>query len=508
MVDQNIQMSNYSYVDGLLTPMNIFPLTKDQNVLDINNLGLDQRLATMNTQVVSVKSPPIPFVGAKGNANFYNSGTGKYYQDNTFLIEATDDTQVIQALLNNGFLIFIPDGNFLIKGTLSTPDGVSFRMRGNGYTSRVVRGFNGGYMASVSGTQSQTKENCEVSNVFFDGASQNGFTGGGLDWSFVHFSYSENLNVRNCKNGSGINFTQTWDALFYKLTMLDCGDPTNHVGATVFQDTNYAGCDRIIFYGAHFENNLWSHVQGKNNGGHTNNKIDFIESKFHGATTGMPEYHTGWNVDMTNMFASHILGGEFGHGERHLYLDSTTQQCIISKPQLTYQDNLNTASVQINGSANDIDLFLGACSGINITGGQNKIKIFPVSITGNLILQNTLTTNDIDVFDNTGINKKVYGTDFWSQAKKQTAYKTANYTLTQMDDFISCNPSAPITITLPDVAKSSGKEFIIHNSSAIAITISPQNGQLINDGSSVVLSTAHTSARVISDGNKWYRINQ
>lgn len=63
---------------------------------------------------IDIKHPPTPLVGAKGNANFYDSVSKKYYEDAGFTILATDDTQAIIAIAAISNNLYFPDGNYLI----------------------------------------------------------------------------------------------------------------------------------------------------------------------------------------------------------------------------------------------------------------------------------------------------------------------------------------------------------------------------------------------------------
>jgi hypothetical protein len=453
--------------------------------------------------ILSVKNPPAPYTGAVGNANYFNAG--KFYADGAFTIEATDDAPAIQALLNAGFSLFFPDGNYLIKSTLTSPSGVPIRIKGASQSAVLKRGFNGGYILNASGASTGTKEWANISNIKIHGSDDCGFIGGGIDWSYNHFFYSENLVVTNCKGGAGINFTQSWDGTFIKPTVMQCGDKASQIGALVFQDTATESNDRIIFFSLHAEVNYWSHIQGKNNFGHTNDKIDFIESKFHGwANTSDPNYHTGWNVDFTNMRYSHIIGGELGHGEKHLFLNS--DQNIIRGLQITFQDGTTAESVNIAGSANEVDIMLGATQGLAITGSQNDIKVKGVSVVGSTIRSNTGTQNFIQMF-NGGELSRVYGTDIWSGRKINTAYKTANYTAILTDDVIIANGT--ITVTLPTVASAAGKEYIVHNLGNTAVTVAAQGTEQINGATTYLLDsgTVNQACRVVCDGTKWYVIS-
>jgi len=68
--------------------------------------------------------------------------------------------------------------------------------------------------------------------------------------------------------------------------------------------------------------------------------------------------------------------------------------------------------------------------------------------------------------------------------------------------------SASLTVTLPPVAESAGKEIVIKksNSSSNTITVSPNeaSGVTIDGQSSVVIYTQYEVGRFWCDGSNWY----
>lgn len=64
------------------------------------------------------------------------------------------------------------------------------------------------------------------------------------------------------------------------------------------------------------------------------------------------------------------------------------------------------------------------------------------------------------------------------------------------------------TITLPDATDCSGRQYIIKkiDSSTNTVTIAPQTGQTIDGQSSVVLSSQYQLVKIVSDGQKWFKI--
>ncbi|MCM3788905.1 hypothetical protein M3221_10855 [Domibacillus indicus] len=85
--------------------------------------------------------------GAKGNANYYNSETKKYYEDKSFTIEATDDTESIQKAAvysqQNNVQIQVPKGNYLFTKTNLWDRTTSFVGIGNRYEAKFIKHFSG-----------------------------------------------------------------------------------------------------------------------------------------------------------------------------------------------------------------------------------------------------------------------------------------------------------------------------------------------------------------------------
>jgi hypothetical protein len=128
-----------------------------------NNVNLDQvksQLAQNTKKTEGNKS--LKEFGAKGNANYYNSTTQKYYEDTAFTIEAANDTQSIKEAVthskNTGDKIIVPVGNYLFTEQINFDGKVSFIGQGNNYNAKFLKHFAGhGFFI--------TKDRCELLNV-------------------------------------------------------------------------------------------------------------------------------------------------------------------------------------------------------------------------------------------------------------------------------------------------------------------------------------------------------
>jgi hypothetical protein len=81
--------------------------------------------------------------------------------------------------------------------------------------------------------------------------------------------------------------------------------------------------------------------------------------------------------------------------------------------------------------------------------------------------------------------------------------KTANYTLTDIDDIIDC-ASNSFTLTLPSAALNNGKQFTLKNTGTGTITLATTSGQTIDGAASGALTLAQgDSMTVMSNNVNW-----
>lgn len=84
--------------------------------------------------------------------------------------------------------------------------------------------------------------------------------------------------------------------------------------------------------------------------------------------------------------------------------------------------------------------------------------------------------------------------------------KTANYTLTDIDDVVDCT-SGTFALTLPSAALNNGKTYYLKNTGAGTITLNTTGGQTIDGNASGALTlTAGQSTTVVSNNSNWIRV--
>jgi hypothetical protein len=84
--------------------------------------------------------------------------------------------------------------------------------------------------------------------------------------------------------------------------------------------------------------------------------------------------------------------------------------------------------------------------------------------------------------------------------------KTANYTLTDIDDVVDCT-SGTFALTLPSAALNNGKTYYLKNTGAGTITLNTTSGQTIDGNASGTLTlTAGQSTTVVSNNSNWIRV--
>lgn len=81
-------------------------------------------------------------------------------------------------------------------------------------------------------------------------------------------------------------------------------------------------------------------------------------------------------------------------------------------------------------------------------------------------------------------------------------HKTANYTLTTLDEVVLC--TGTFTITLPTSVGATGTAYIIKNIGTGLITVNTTSSQTIDGETSQPIIGQWTSMVVVSDGANWY----
>ena len=81
--------------------------------------------------------------------------------------------------------------------------------------------------------------------------------------------------------------------------------------------------------------------------------------------------------------------------------------------------------------------------------------------------------------------------------------KTANYTATAQDDYISCTGGAAFTVTLPVTGLPLGKIYIVKNKTSPLATITVSSTANIDGAASQTITTANQVIRVLWDGTTY-----
>ena len=96
---------------------------KGMQLIDDTVVNIFKKIEEVNkisSQLDNIANYNVKHLGAKGNANYYNSTDGYYYEDREFTKKATDDTSILQNIIdivgeNGGGTINFPRGNYLIS---------------------------------------------------------------------------------------------------------------------------------------------------------------------------------------------------------------------------------------------------------------------------------------------------------------------------------------------------------------------------------------------------------
>ena len=102
--------------------------------------GLTSQLA-QNGGIISAMFPPVPLQPVIADANYYDEANFKYYKDEQMTIPATDNTPILQALVNyvyqrGGGNIQLPKGKFVFRSSVEWRSKVS--LIGSGKTSTYL----------------------------------------------------------------------------------------------------------------------------------------------------------------------------------------------------------------------------------------------------------------------------------------------------------------------------------------------------------------------------------
>lgn len=98
------------------------------------------------------------------------------------------------------------------------------------------------------------------------------------------------------------------------------------------------------------------------------------------------------------------------------------------------------------------------------------------------------------------------GADNTSYTVRTTALTTD--TFTQTDFVLVCTAATAKTVNLPAVAAvPPGREYIIINTAAGAVTLDGAGSETINGATTLAVTASTGRARVVSDGTQWWTIS-
>ena len=142
---------------------------------------LAQNEDRMNGVMINAMYPPIPFRRITSDANYYDEANFKYYKNEAMTIPATDNTGVVQALVNflhekGGGTLLIPDGKYVFRSTVAWKSKVSLvgasktgtRLYSEGVQFSLIRGTTGNSDGSSESDPSVWFDDCKFTDFLID----------------------------------------------------------------------------------------------------------------------------------------------------------------------------------------------------------------------------------------------------------------------------------------------------------------------------------------------------
>lgn len=145
-------------------------LIREKQDSDIDNGGSIHELSNdlVAELIIENGTVNVKQFGAKGDANFYDISSNKYYYDEAKTIEA-DDTQAFINALSRGAIVIFPKGKYCIKSTLNLVNGIKLDgVLGETYIYYIGDGF-------LFDINSYLDKKPEIDGFNFKGLSTNSF---------------------------------------------------------------------------------------------------------------------------------------------------------------------------------------------------------------------------------------------------------------------------------------------------------------------------------------------
>ena len=158
------------------------------------------------------------------------------------------------------------------------------------------------------------------------------------------------------------------------------------------------------------------------------------------------------------------------------------------------------------GSTTTNDYFLISRNNVYYKLKQSDFYTEILTAVGSLALSIDELT-DVDTTTTTPVIRDVLKWDGsnWVNDKLNVVNKTAAYTATLADDFITVDTSSgSVTVTLPAVATTTGHEYnIVKITAANTLTVDAAGAELINGATTITTTTQWATIRLVSNGTYW-----
>jgi hypothetical protein len=202
-----------------------------------------------------------------------------------------------------------------------------------------------------------------------------------------------------------------------------------------------------------------------------------------------PSATTGFQVDLTSN-ATDATGDLYyrtSNGPMGRIATGTSKQALHPDGSGGYVWKDTTGATSITGTANQV--LANGTSGSAQTGAVTLTLPQSINTTSNVTF-NSVTAASISA------------TNYVQAAGFKTGYvaKTANYTVATSDYTIDCT-SGTFTVTLPSAVGIAGQIFVIKNSGAGTITITPNGAETIDGGASYSLASQYKYVTLQSNGS-------